>query len=130
MAHFARAVLEGVAMSMLDCKEALEKLNIPHGDCAAIIGGGAKSNLWRQMISDCLGLRLTQMKYADSSFGSAMLAGIAAGAFESPKKALEICNKKVSETVPNPENTKKYREVFKKYKAVQKALEPIYNGEY
>lgn len=130
MAHFARAVLEGVAMSMLDCKEALEKLNIPHGDCAAIIGGGAKSSLWRQMISDCLGLRLTQMKYADSSFGSAMLAGIAAGAFESPKKALEICNKKVSETVPNPENTKKYREVFKKYKAVQKALEPIYNGEY
>ena len=130
MAHFARAVLEGVVMSMLDCKEALEKLNIPHGDCAAIIGGGAKSNLWRQMISDCLGLRLTQMKYADSSFGSAMLAGIAAGAFESPKKALEICNKKVSETVPNPENTKKYREVFKKYKAVQKALEPIYNGEY
>ena len=130
MAHFARAVLEGVAMSMLDCKEALEKLNIPHNDCAAIIGGGAKSNLWRQMISDCLGLRLTQMKYADSSFGSAMLAGIAAGAFESPKKALEICNKKVSETVPNPENTKKYREVFKKYKAVQKALEPIYNGEY
>ena len=130
MAHFARAVLEGVAMSMLDCKEALEKLNIPHGDCAAIIGGGAKSNLWRQMISDCLGLRLTQMKYADSSFGSAMLAGIAAGAFESPKKALEICNKKVSETVPNLENTKKYREVFKKYKAVQKALEPIYNGEY
>lgn len=130
MAHFARAVLEGVAMSMLDCKEALEKLNIPHGDCAAIIGGGAKSNLWRQMISDCLGLRLTQMKYADSSFGSAMLAGIAAGAFESPKKALEICNKKVSETVPNPENTKKYRGVFKKYKAVQKALEPIYNGEY
>lgn len=129
-AHFARAVLEGVAMSMLDCKEALEKLNIPHSDCAAIIGGGAKSSLWRQMISDCLGLRLTQMKYADSSFGSAMLAGIAAGAFESPKKALEICNKKVSETVPNPENTKKYREVFKKYKAVQKALEPIYNGEY
>ena len=59
-----------------------------------------------------------------------MLAGIAAGAFESPKKALEICNKKVSETVPNLENTKKYREVFKKYKAVQKALEPIYNGEY
>ena len=129
-AHFARAVLEGVAMSMLDCKEALEALNIPHQGSAAIIGGGAKSSLWRQMIADCLGLKLNQMKYADSSFGSAMLAGIAAGVFKSPRQALEICNKKVSETVPNPENTKKYRALFKRYKAVQKALEPIYNGEY
>lgn len=129
-AHFTRAVLEGVAMSMLDCMEALEKLNIPHQGSAAIIGGGGKSPLWRQMVSDCLGIKLTEMKYVDSSFGSAMLAGIAAGVFESPEKALEICNKKVSETVPNPENTKKYRGVFKKYKAVQKALEPIYNGEY
>ena len=71
-----------------------------------------------------------EMKYADSSFGSAMLAGIAVGIFESPEKAIEICNEVVSETLPNSENTKKYKQVFKKYKAVQKALEPIYNGEY
>lgn len=129
-AHFARAVLEGVAMSMLECENALEKLNIPHCGSAVIIGGGAKSGIWRQMIADCLNLRLVRMKYSDSSFGSAMLAGIAAGVFENPKNALEICNKQISETVPNPENTRKYREVFKRYKAVQRALEPVYNGEY
>ena len=129
-AHFTRAVLEGVAMSMLDCKIALESLNIEHEDSAAIIGGGGKSPLWRQMVSDALGLRLVQMKYADSSFGSAMLAGVATGIFESPQKAVEICNEVVSETVPNSENTEKYKEVFRKYKAIQKALEPIYNGEY
>ncbi len=128
-AHFTRAVLEGVAMSMLDCKIALESLNIEHQDSAAIIGGGGKSPLWRQMVSDALGLKIVEMKYADSSFGSAMLAGIATGIFESPQKAIEICNEVVSETVPNSENTTKYKEVFKKYKAIQKALEPIYNGE-
>ena len=129
-AHFARSVLEGVTMSMLDCITTLKSMNIEHGDSAVVIGGGGKSPLWRQMVSDALGIKLVEMKYADSSFGSAMLAGIAAGIFESPEKALAVCNKIVSETVPNAENTEKYKELFRKYKAVQKALEPIYNGEY
>lgn len=129
-AHFARAVLEGVAMSMLDCRKTLDSMNILHDDCAAIIGGGGKSPLWRQMISDALGIKLVEMKYADSSFGSAMLAGIASGIFKDAKDAVARCNKVVSETIPNAENTLKYEQLFKKYKAVQKALEPIYNGEY
>ena len=128
-AHFTRAVLEGVAMSMLDCKVALDNLNIPHSDKATIIGGGGKSPLWRQMIADSLGITLVEMKYADSSFGSAMLAGVAMGIFETPEKAVATCNKVVSETHPNHENTEKYAKLFKRYKAIQKALEPIYNGE-
>lgn len=129
-AHFTRAVLEGVTMSMLDCMETLNSMNIPHNDSAIIIGGGGKSPLWRQMVSDALGIKLIQMKHSDSSLGSAMLAGIAVGIFENPKQAVEKCNTVVSETVPNSENTNEYRKLFKKYKAVQKALEPIYNGEY
>ncbi len=129
-AHFTRAVLEGVAMSMLDCKIALESLNIEHENRAAIIGGGGKSPLWRQMISDALGIELVEMKHADSSFGSAMLAGIAVGIFENAEEAVAKCNEIISTTLPNLENTQKYKELFKKYKAVQKALEPIYNGEY
>ncbi len=127
--HFARAVLEGVSMSMLDCKRCLDDMNIEHDDCAAIIGGGGKSPLWRQMVSDALGLKLIEMKYADSSFGSAMLAGVASGIFESPEKAVSVCNEVVSETLPNSEKTLKYAKLYEKYKAIQKALEPIYNGE-
>ena len=129
-AHFVRAVLEGVAMSMADCKAALDSLGIEHSDSAVIIGGGGKSPLWRQMIADSLGIRLIEMKFADSSFGSAMLAGVAAGIFKNPEDALKRCNTVISETYPKPENTVKYKELFKRYKAVQKALEPIYNGEY
>lgn len=129
-AHFTRAVLEGVTMSMLDCKETLDSMNINHNDSAIIIGGGGKSPLWKQMVSDALGLTLIEMKYADSSLGSAMLAGIAAGIFENEEEAVKKCNNVISKTVPNNENTMKYRELFKKYKAVQKALEPIYNGDF
>lgn len=129
-AHFTRAVLEGVTMSMLDCKETLEKMNIKHGESAIIIGGGGKSPLWRQMVSDALDMKLKEMKYADSSLGSAMLAGIAAGVFKNPEDAVAKCNEIISETTPNSKNTMEYRKLFKKYKVVQKALEPIYNGEY
>lgn len=129
-AHFTRAVLEGVAMSMLDCKTTLDNMNIEHNDSAVIIGGGGKSPLWRQIVSDALGIELVEMKHTDSSFGSAMLAGVAAGVFESPQAAVEKCNKVITATKPNPENSLKYKELFKKYKAIQKALEPIYNGEY
>ena len=117
-------------MSMLDCKTTLDNLNIEHEESAVIIGGGGKSPLWRQMISDALGIKLTEMKYADSSFGSAMLAGVGIGVFESFEAAVLMCNEIVSETYPNAENTEKYGELFKKYKAITAALEPIYNGDY
>ena len=82
------------------------------------------------MVSDALGLKLVEMKYADSSFGSAMMAGVAVGIFTDAESAVKTCNEIVSETVPNEENTKDYQKLFKKYKAIQKALEPIYNGEF
>ena len=128
-AHFARAVIEGVAMSMLDCKTALEGIGIPHDEKAVIIGGGGKSPLWRQILSDCLGITLIQRKYSDSSFGISMLAGIAVGIFENTKQAMELCNKTVSETVPNWENHKKYKKLFVRYKAICAALEPIYSED-
>ena len=118
-AHFTRAVLEGVTMSMLDCKETIADMDIKHGDSAIIIGGGVKSPLWRQMIADALDIKLKEMKYADSSLGSAMLAGVSAGVFADAQEAVSKCNEVVNETFPNRENTAKYKELFKKYKAIQ-----------
>ncbi len=125
-AHFTRAVLEGVALSLLDCKTALDQIGISYNDSATIIGGGGQSPLWRQIVADVLNVKLVVRKYSDSSFGSAMLAGIAAGVFNSCADALERCNSKVSETEPNAENHEKYLKIFEKYKAVHDALAPIY----
>lgn len=126
-AHFTRAVLEGVAMSLLDCKNTLEEIGIPHDDTAVIIGGGAKSPLWRQIVADVLGITLVQKCCSDSSFGSAMLAGIASGIFTDFKTAVSTCNKTVSETVPDMKNYEKYKLIFKKYKQVHDVLAPIYH---
>jgi ribulose kinase len=80
-AHFARAVMEGVAMSLLDCITYLKEKGVKAGDSAYIIGGGAKSKVWRQIVADALNLTLVQTENNDSSFGSAMCAGISAGFF-------------------------------------------------
>lgn len=126
-AHFTRAVLEGVAYSLLDSKLYLDSLNIPYNSVATAIGGGTKGNLWRQMIADTLGIALKTTESADSSLGSAMLAGIAVGVFADPANAVKKCVRAVDITYPNPENTEKYRRVFEDYKKIHDALAPIYN---
>ena len=127
-AHFDRAVLEGVALSLLDCYRYLETLGIPHGNTATLIGGGAGSPLWGQIVSDCLGLTLTVTENSDSSLGSAMLAGVAVGLFGGYDQAVAHCVRTVRTLTPNEENTKRYAELYKTYRRVHDALAPIYSG--
>lgn len=127
-AHFTRAVLEGVSLSLLDSKLYLDKLGISYNSTAMLIGGGANGKLWRQITADILGITLKTAESSDSSLGSAMLAGVAAGVFSTPKEAVEKCVKEKTVTVPNPENTEKYRKIFEDYKKIHDALAPIYQG--
>ncbi|MBO4978888.1 MAG: xylulokinase [Clostridia bacterium] len=127
--HFTRAVLEGVSLSLLDCKTYFDGLGVSHKPVATLIGGGAKGELWRQITADVLGMTLRVMENSDSSLGSAMLAGVALGVFEDPKQAVALCTREKSVTRPNPENTEKYREIFEKYKKIKECLTPIYHGE-
>ena len=48
------AILEGVAFSMLDCQHALAQAG-KDVDELSLIGGGARSALWRQILADTLG---------------------------------------------------------------------------
>ncbi len=125
-AHFSKAVLEGVSLSLLDSKIYLDSLNIPYNDVATLIGGGSKGKKWAQITADVLGITLRITESSDSSFGSAMLAGVAVGVFKSPEDAVCKCIKTIDTVVPNMENHKKYLELFKEYKKVHDALAPIY----
>lgn len=125
--HFTRAVLEGVSLSLLDSKLYFDSLGVEHKPIATLIGGGAKGELWRQITADVLGMTLRVTESSDSSLGSAMLAGVALGAFKDAKEAVALCIKEKSITHPIPENTVKYREIFKRYKRIAEALSPIYH---
>ena len=126
-AHFTRAVLEGVALSLLDCKTYLDTLGIPYGSTATLIGGGSKGTLWSQIAADVLGMTFTITESSDSSLGSAMLAGIATGIFADAADAVKKCIKPRRVVTPNAENTKAYAALFQTYKRIHDALAPIYS---
>ena len=126
-AHFTRATLEGVAMSLRDCMNTLYGLGIKMSR-VRIIGGGAKGALWRQIVSDVLAMPLEKVKVDDSSFGSAMLAAVGIGWFKNYAHAAETCIEIDSVTIPQHQAQEVYNKLFIKYKAIANALAPIYHN--
>lgn len=126
-AHFTRATLEGVAFSLRDCLDTLKAFNVPMSR-VRVIGGGAKGVLWRQIVADVLDITLEKVQVDDSSFGSAMVAAVGYGWYESFTKAAETCVKVDSVCIPNPENRLLYDRLFERYKAVHDALATIYQN--
>lgn len=125
-AHFSRAVLEGVAFSLRDCLTVIQSLNMEMKD-VRIIGGGAQSPLWRQIVSDVLGLKVAKAEIDDSSFGSAMLAGIATGVFSGFEEAVDQCVKLKEVVEPNMDNHQKYERLFVLYKEIHDSMASVYH---
>ena len=73
-----------------------EEKGVEVGDKAYVIGGGAKSKVWRQIVADTLSLTLLETENNDSSFGAAMCAGISVGFFNDfncfPLLCRRLCN--------------------------------------
>lgn len=126
-AHFTRAALEGIACSMRDCMDVVRGLGLPMKRLR-IIGGGAKSDLWRQIMADVLDMSLEKTEVDDSSFGSAMMAAVGAGWYENIREAAKGCVKIRSVTHPIPEHQVIYQESFRRYLRIQQALEEVYHG--
>jgi xylulokinase len=79
-AALTQAVLEGVAYALRDAQQALADAGTTLRE-AALIGGGARSPLWAQIVADVLALPLHQVAESDvgCALGAARLARMAAG---------------------------------------------------
>ena len=58
--HLYRAILEGIAMEQSLATAAVEKAVGERIDEFALIGGGAKSDLWRKIIADISGKKVCE----------------------------------------------------------------------
>lgn len=74
-AHLTRAVLEGVACGLKDNLTFLQEAGLPPPVELRLSGGGAKSEVWRQILADVLGVDLIP---ANVTEGAALGAAIAA----------------------------------------------------
>ena len=118
--HFARAVMEGVAYSLRDCLEILRESDIEITQMAAA-GGGAKSELWREIMLDVFNVPLNIMKEnngSEAAFGAAVIGGVAAGVYSSVESACERLCKTGMTQEQNLNNVYKYNRIYKAYRAV------------
>jgi len=86
-----RAMLEGVAFGLRDSLELLRSLGV-RADVGRVSGGGARSELWVQIVASALGLPLERtVSEEGSAFGAALLAGVRAGVFADAEDAVSRC---------------------------------------
>jgi xylulokinase len=110
--HLARAVLEGVAFNMRIIGDAFKEQGVRF-DEIQMIGGGARSALWRSIFADVMevpSLRLNFIEEA-TSVGAAIAGGVGVGLFSSIHDIQRFV--KVEEkTPPDGRNIPIYRKQF------------------
>jgi len=119
--HFVRALYEGIAFSLYDCKAAFDREGLVI-DSFRLVGGGARSKTWRQIVCDVFGKPIDVPLNGDASFGAALVAGVGVGIFSNERDAARNCITLIDRLVPDPMRHQKYQEMFSIYKESQAAL--------
>ncbi|CAN5464385.1 xylulokinase [soil metagenome] len=116
--HLARALLEGTAFAMRDVRDRLVEMGLTI-DALRIVGGGAKSPLWREIRSGVTGLPVELPKYTDTSpLGAALLA------CANPLEAARAANPIV--LAEEPGGGGDYEEAYQRYRRLFCALRPLF----
>ena len=124
-AHVVRAMLEGVAFSLKDSFEILKELNVPC-DTIRLGGGGARSELWRQIQADVYDHEVETVEAEEgAAYGVAILAGVAAGAWPTVDAACDEVVRTKTRVRPDPNAAKLFHRQYRKYVAIYPALRSI-----
>ncbi len=126
-AEMARAVLEGVAFNLRTILQALTRQGAPV-EALRVIGGGARSDLWRQILADVLDRPLlrTELSVEATALGAAMAGGVAVGLFDDYDVVRGLVHVAPGER-PDPSVAARYAELYDVFAETYEALEPIYN---
>ena len=124
-ADMTQAVMEGVAFALRELTEAMRLTKEDLRNLKAI-GGGSRSAVWMQILSDVLNLPVAQMEgNTGAGYGMALLAAYRCGAAPSLERltADTITVKRRFE--PRARNAALYAEQYSRYRRVHDALKTI-----
>jgi len=122
--HFVRALYEGIAFSLRDVLGEFRSQGLSLGE-ARIIGGGARSATWRQIISDVLRMRVVLPRQTDASFGVALLAGVGAGLFADERSARHDDGAAVATHEPDERRAALYDDLHGLYREAKERLTDV-----
>ncbi len=126
--NIARAALEGVNFEFLLGLDAFKELSFTPKR-ATLIGGGSKSDFWRQMISDITGLEIRCLVNEEAAAFGAALEALALSEGKSVIETAEehIVFDEAKTTYPDMENHEKYKAVYSKWKRYSSSLSPLFS---
>ena len=124
--HFNRAVMEGVAYSLRQVYELLIEGSDVTTTEFIVSGGGSKSPLWCQILSDVFNAPISVVPAAadGGAYGAALLAGIGSGLW-SAQAAMALPKSQVK-AQPDPERAVMYEKQYRTYCALYPALKPLF----
>jgi xylulokinase len=129
--HLLRAAMEGVAFQL---REVLDSLKLEHPEISAtsiaVFGGGAKSKIWRQIISDVFGLPVKLLGQEETAtLNVTCLMSVALGMHKDVMGALSSWKTDVvSEEFPNPDAQERYDKLYRLYRRLDKTLKDVYSS--
>ncbi|MEM7558399.1 MAG: xylulokinase [Planctomycetota bacterium] len=126
--HIGRAVMEGVAMSLRESLEIIKGLKVPVREMR-LSGGGAKSNLWKQIFADVMDQAACTINAEQGpAFGVALLAGVGCGQFKNIEEACKATIEVVKKTPPKRPAVKAYNKLFPVYQSLYHSLKDTYDA--
>ncbi len=130
MAHgrpeLARAALEGVSLNLRLILDAFQA-QAAGITAMRLIGGGARSAVWRQILADVLGLPLLlpALITEATSLGAAIAGGVGVGLYPDFSISQRFVRAAEAER-PDPARQERYRELLGDFAGVYRALEPTF----
>lgn len=115
--HLLRAAYEGIGFGIRQIIAFLEEAGEPIQRVIAV-GGGTKSELWTQIVSDITGRsQIIPAQAIGASYGDALLAAIGSGAVPADTDWARAATVRL----PNPETADTYQRLFNSYESLYPA---------
>jgi xylulokinase len=121
-----RAVLEGVAFNMKLIFEAFREQGVESEEIR-MIGGGAKSELWRGIFADVMERPVARLNFIEeaTSVGAAIAGGVGVEIFSSINEANKIV-KRVATNDPVETNFPIYRRQYEVFQRSYESLKDVF----
>ncbi len=125
--NMVRSVMEGVAMSLRESLSIIRGLDIPVKEIR-VSGGGAKSELWKQILADVFGQAACTINAEQGpAFGVALLAAVGDGAYKNIEEACKATIEVVTKVPTRKAEAKVYNSAFPVYQGLYGSLKDAFS---
>ncbi|AOE50954.1 FGGY-family carbohydrate kinase [Kangiella sediminilitoris] len=129
-AHVYHAILEGIAYSLREGMETIQKRTKHKVEHLYVSGGGSQSDASMQLTADIFNLPATRPHtYETSALGAAINAAVGVNLYPDYPAAVKAMCREGKTFYPNPDNVAEYEQLYSKiYKRMYKRLKPLYKA--